>query len=728
MSNKVSSQLSLFDAPLFKFTFKIMAKKTSIYLSIALYFVLILAYTSIVPSIAKVDPIQLFSIQTSAMFLMFCMSLVASFIAIEIFRTSIDDGTELLTVSKPISRKEIVFVKLTIFLLYILIVAVLSAGLASFMFLTGYGTTNDNLIVLLGMLIATIIVGIIFGSIATLLSLYCRKIIALLITLSITFILMVYSMLGSFIIESPTKLMQKQGENITPISLIDVNEKNGGVSVVQGASTVGGTKSPKELWNEYRNKSNYYGFVKSDFGYQISSIYTLGKPSGDVVNTLSMMSVYNSPVDFKFSNTYDLNKDLSVLQFDLPKYFDNVDFSNVTSMGLSQNSSAKIANTDSPKYNQYLYLNTNQLQSKVVDSNVNLDWDYIWDQKEYSVPNIDDANFDASKSLVNYNDYEVKMTMSEYISKLAKIDRDKHKDQLNEYYTKDLASIFVKEYVEDRLYDNIPTSQILDELDNILLSAFYKLSFDATTKDVTDSEGNITQETDYTQKQIRFSQLFDLNVDVDPNLTLGDIYTDFDTFKIKDPITQQEMGVKEILKELFKNDGYTVETSSFTSTTTWLQVMTEVNKDTTLKTQIENDAKNRDEYKTILDLLGFKSAKYINKSNSNLTTFINNITDLTSSSFSSSAIFNTGLFDFDITTTFDFKDNKTEQFGDNNLYLNSTYRSSYSLVPTYLLSSSFMRAEVVSSLNNVWLIVGWTIVSIVIFAITMILYSRRDFA
>lgn len=48
------------------------------------------------------------------MFLMFAVAVLTCYIAIEIFRTGIDDGTELLTVSKLISRKEIVFVKLSI--------------------------------------------------------------------------------------------------------------------------------------------------------------------------------------------------------------------------------------------------------------------------------------------------------------------------------------------------------------------------------------------------------------------------------------------------------------------------------------------------------------------------------------------------------------------------------------------------------------------------------------
>ena len=159
MSTKqINNNKSIFDIAFFKFSFSIVSKKISIYLSTLLYFLLVISCTTIVPAIAQIDPIQLFTMQTTAMFLMLCVAIVASFIAIEIFRTSIDDGTELLTVSKPISRKEIVFAKLVIFLIYIIIISIISTGLSGFMFLVGYGSKEDNLKILLGILVATLII------------------------------------------------------------------------------------------------------------------------------------------------------------------------------------------------------------------------------------------------------------------------------------------------------------------------------------------------------------------------------------------------------------------------------------------------------------------------------------------------------------------------------------------------------------------------------------------
>ena len=113
--HKISSNHAIFNKVFFSFSLKLLTSKISIYFSVLIYFLIIAAYTIIVPTLAKKAPIELFNLSTSGMFLMFEISVVACHIAIEIFRTGIDDGTELLTVSKPISRKEIITVKLIVF-------------------------------------------------------------------------------------------------------------------------------------------------------------------------------------------------------------------------------------------------------------------------------------------------------------------------------------------------------------------------------------------------------------------------------------------------------------------------------------------------------------------------------------------------------------------------------------------------------------------------------------
>ncbi|RXY96786.1 hypothetical protein D8X55_02670 [Malacoplasma penetrans] len=167
---KVKKDFSIFNKKFFCFSFKLMASKISVYIGIFVYLFIIACYSIIVPRVADKAPISLYNLSTSTMFLMFSVAVVTCYIAIEIFRTGIDDGTELLTVSKPISRKEIVFVKLTIFLIYVLIISVLGMGISAFTYLDDLSTNSDSTTIMLGTFTGTVVNGIIFGSIVTIIS------------------------------------------------------------------------------------------------------------------------------------------------------------------------------------------------------------------------------------------------------------------------------------------------------------------------------------------------------------------------------------------------------------------------------------------------------------------------------------------------------------------------------------------------------------------------------
>lgn len=422
---KKINNFSFFDGPFFSFSFKLISKKVSIYLTAILYFVMVLCYTTIVPLISESEAIEMFSSPVSGMFLMFCISMVGSFLAIEIFRTSIDDGTELLTVSKPISRKEVVMVKLTIFLLFIIVISILSLGIAGFMFLNPLGNKNDNVKILIGIFVATLINGVIFGSIATLLSLFCKKIISLLITLSITFILMVYSMLSSFVVKSPITKMQQDGNGLKLTSLIDYkyNEQNKvwTLDLIQGASVISmdeKIKTPSQLWTKYSSNKSYLLSSYFDFGYQLSSLYTLSEPNQDIKKSIQTMSFFNTPVSFEF-------KDIKVpKQLHIPITMTPPISSDELYLSLIKNDSAKFEDKSENKngiYSVSYRASIASINSTIVKEQDTL-WDKTWNELKLNFNNNNDYFIDHGQKFLEEFSKLKKLSFNNKLETIKELD------------------------------------------------------------------------------------------------------------------------------------------------------------------------------------------------------------------------------------------------------------------------------------------------------------------
>lgn len=286
----------------FLFSFALISKKISIYISISIYLLLILAYTLIVPLVSEDPPIRLFLFPIAPSFLLFAMVVVSCFIAIEIFRTPIDDGTELLVVSKPLDRRQICLVKFAIFTLYMLAISISAAIVATTSYIVPDSLPQDNRNIILGMLFASFIIGSLFGSIAILFSLFSKKIISMLITIGIAFILNVTSMMGTLVFDTPSTVIQNSENVIAPVNLLNIDNKNNQIinGVVKGNQN--STKKASEIYNDAYNSTPYTKTVYTDFSLQLSSLYTFGQSSADTTLAISAQFAMNSPYRLTFNN------------------------------------------------------------------------------------------------------------------------------------------------------------------------------------------------------------------------------------------------------------------------------------------------------------------------------------------------------------------------------------------------------------------------------------------
>ncbi|EGZ31766.1 ABC transporter permease [Malacoplasma iowae] len=298
--------------PLFIFSLSLIGKKVIVLCGLLAYAIIICLYTSIIPILSEKPPISLFRSSYSTSLLMLLVAAVISIIAVEIFRTPIDDGTELLIVSKPISRKEIVFVKLFIFLLYILLLSLIGTIIASFAFLNSSSSKDDSTTLVLGVLLGTIVNGLLFGSITTILSIYLKKIVSMVISVGISFALLIMTFLGSFTIKSPVAILKDRGYTVTPITILDISkDKKNNDDVLKQTNALFSTGLPdgetlQMAWNKAANVSPYKTFSFFDFGYQLSSLYSLSNPSPDVRSVIGQMSSTSIPIDIEFDESYNI--------------------------------------------------------------------------------------------------------------------------------------------------------------------------------------------------------------------------------------------------------------------------------------------------------------------------------------------------------------------------------------------------------------------------------------
>lgn len=312
MVNQKNKQVKSSFKSLFLFSFRLISKKAFVICSIIAYAIVICLYTSIIPVMSDKAPITLFRSSYSTSLLMLLVAAVISVIAVEIFRTPIDDGTELLIVSKPISRKEIVFTKLLIFLIYVILISIVGAIIATFTFLNRSSSREDSTTLLLGVLLGTVVNGLLFGSITTILSIYFKKIISMVISVGISFALLIMTFLGSFTIKSPVQILQDRGYTISPLTILDneKDEKTGETKLTQ-TNALFSTGLPagetlSKAWSSAASVTPYKTFSFFDFGYQLSSLYTLSYSSPDVRSVIGEMTYNSIPVDLIFDEDYKI--------------------------------------------------------------------------------------------------------------------------------------------------------------------------------------------------------------------------------------------------------------------------------------------------------------------------------------------------------------------------------------------------------------------------------------
>lgn len=303
---------------------------TNLFKNIFVYFSTVFAFVITVfvlfglPSILK---LSLDIISNYIYFFILVMMLgvfnVSTFVS-AIFRQSIDDGSELILQSKPISRTLLAYTKIVLFLLVILIVSLFNSLLGYFTTFYTYGGVEIGKTLALNFFLGTIAVYSFFGSLAVLFCMFFKQIVTIILTSGVFMLLMIYALIANNIFMSVSKYLRRNDNlYLTPVSLV-LQESNNELSYYGGASgainssnnyitpyiyeklnlnnnDIKANQYLQYKWQQTIDNNNYLPYIYTNFIYQLGKIYT-NKPASFAEQPFSSLSYL-----MRSSSSFDIN-------------------------------------------------------------------------------------------------------------------------------------------------------------------------------------------------------------------------------------------------------------------------------------------------------------------------------------------------------------------------------------------------------------------------------------
>lgn len=301
----------IFSKEYFEFILNLNLKKKSIYINLIVYSLIVITCTIIAPLIVNFQPILFLSYPVLSLILVLIIAIIASYITVEIFRTPIDDGTELMTLSKPLHRSQIFFCKCLVLTIIGSTMAVFGAMISSISLTFNTIDKIDQLKVIVGTLVATVVCFAVFGSLTILFSLFSNKIISLLLSTGLAFLLVIVSILSSLTMDSKTDIVTSVtnfSSNTSQIGYLNIDKK-GNASAVQGYipnkaysdANSSEVKTAESYYQDDYNSKTYPKFAPLDLGQQLSSMFTLTMAPKDTFAKMKIMDIMKSPYKLKFN-------------------------------------------------------------------------------------------------------------------------------------------------------------------------------------------------------------------------------------------------------------------------------------------------------------------------------------------------------------------------------------------------------------------------------------------
>jgi len=277
----------------YKFLFIDTIKRKSVWITWLIYLLVIIAFIIILPIASTMSVYQLWSNTTIAIcqsFVGIAVAVFTSVLAINIFKNSNEEGTELIIISKPISRIKIVFSKFIMFFSFCILVNLTAVAITAFTFFIPNFEKKFYWGLVVSMFIGNLVTFALYGAIASLMTVKFAKAGIIVSNLIIALVLFTYQILAVFVFGNSaitTLTGTDKGTINTQSYILPTRQKDGSYTekdFVGFLSTpnkegeyllkVKDWQGVKDYWTEQNSKENWRAIVATDIGTQLSLTYS----------------------------------------------------------------------------------------------------------------------------------------------------------------------------------------------------------------------------------------------------------------------------------------------------------------------------------------------------------------------------------------------------------------------------------------------------------------------
>ena len=210
-----------------KFTFLNTIKKKPIWVTWLLYLFAVSCFLILVPAIGRINTLQLWANTALPICQTFTGMMAAIFtaiLAINIFKDVNEEGTELIIISKPISRFKIVLTKFLVFGFFCLVVNLSCVLLTACTILIPTAEKQFYVGLLVSTLIGNAISFAVFGFIAILLTVNVAKVGVIIVNIALSLVFLIYQTLTVFVFKTPLKAMSDYNVGASSYIVLDRKE------------------------------------------------------------------------------------------------------------------------------------------------------------------------------------------------------------------------------------------------------------------------------------------------------------------------------------------------------------------------------------------------------------------------------------------------------------------------------------------------------------------------
>ena len=182
----------------------------------------------LMPAISE-DPLHEVYVQHGVLIVIGLFAGMASTtLVVQIFRTGIDDGTDLIILVKPINKANILWVKFFVFLSYVIITSLLLTGESAFTILSAYNEYDFAYTIIIGSFVGTLVIMLLWGGLTIIFTVFYKKFGTFLFSISAQAIILIIAVVFSVVTVSPgSYLKDKKNIYYEPIAILSQPDSDG---------------------------------------------------------------------------------------------------------------------------------------------------------------------------------------------------------------------------------------------------------------------------------------------------------------------------------------------------------------------------------------------------------------------------------------------------------------------------------------------------------------------